>query len=379
MAPAPDGGPALKTWLMRAGQLALTVALTWLIVDRIGLGAEELRRLEPAAWTPDPLLLGAASLLLLAGYFASGAIWARMVRDLGGPRLSAREAVPLFMIANLGRYVPGKLWQIAALAALAKGRGVRATTASGAAVLGQGLALAAAAAIGLGALLGGPPRYRSLGIAGAIVVALVLALTAVPTLFHAGARAWFRLTRATPPAELEVAHGLRWLALYALNWALYAFAFWVLVRSMGLDGPLMPVASSYAAAYVLGYAAFFAPAGLGPREGFLIAFLTPHFGAAPSTVVAVVARLWTTVVEVVPAAYFWTRRMSASASGARSHSPVASDAQPGQRDAGRATREAGPAPRESTEGQGSPEAPSAGVDGKPSVGVGGNGPGDARG
>lgn len=287
--------------------------MTWLIVDRIGLGTEELRGIDPAAWAPDLLLLGAASLLLLMGYFASGAIWGRMVRDLGGPPIPVREAVSLFMIANLGRYLPGKLWQIAALAALAKGKGVRATTASGAAVLGQGLALAAAAAIGLGALLGGPPEYRRWGIAGAIILAVIVTLVAVPRPFHAGARAWFRLTRTTPPAELGTVHGLRWLTLYALNWALYALSFWVLVRSLGLEGPLLPVASSFAAAYVLGYAAFFAPAGLGPREGVLIALLTPHFGPAPSSVAAVVARLWTTVVEVVPAAYFWTRRMGADA------------------------------------------------------------------
>jgi hypothetical protein len=56
---------------------------------------------------------------------------------------------------------------------------------------------------------------------------------------------------------------------------------------------------------VLGYAMIFAPAGLGPREGFLIVFLTPHLGAAPSGVVAIVARIWTTLVEVVPAALFW--------------------------------------------------------------------------
>ena len=87
----------------------------------------------------------------------------------------------------------------------------------------------------------------------------------------------------------------------------YAFSFWVLARSLGLGGSIVPVASAFAAAYVLGYAMVFAPAGLGPREGFLIVFLTPHLGAPASGLIAVVARLWTTLVEIVPAGLFWIR------------------------------------------------------------------------
>jgi uncharacterized membrane protein YbhN (UPF0104 family) len=53
----------------------------------------------------------------------------------------------------------------------------------------------------------------------------------------------------------------------------------------------------------------FAPAGVGVREGFLVAFLTPFFGAGPSAVLALVARVWTTLVELLPAAAFWFWRM----------------------------------------------------------------------
>jgi hypothetical protein len=79
----------------------------------------------------------------------------------------------------------------------------------------------------------------------------------------------------------------------------------------------VPVASAFAASYVLGYAMIFAPAGLGPREGFLIAFLTPHVGAASAGVLAVVARLWTTLVELVPAGALWVVHLRRRASGTR--------------------------------------------------------------
>jgi hypothetical protein len=290
---------------VRALQLALTVAVTWFILDRVGFGLAELAEVEATAWVPDPLLLGAATLLLLAGYGISAALWGLIVRELGGPRLPAADAVRIFMIANLGRYVPGKVWQIAGLAALAKGKGVPAGIAATAAVLGQGLALVAAAAVGLGALLGGPESYRRWGLVGVGGVGVVALLLAVPVVFRRLAGAWFRLARTQPPAALGARHGLRWLTLYVVNWAVYALSFWILVRSLGQGGALLPVASAFAAAYVLGYAMIFAPAGIGPREGFLILFLSPHLGAGPSGVVAVVSRLWTTLVELVPAGVFW--------------------------------------------------------------------------
>ena len=286
--------------------------MTWLIVDRVGLGVSELGDVAPDAWLPEPLGFTAASLLLLGAYFLSAALWGLLVHDLGGPRLPMRTSVRLFMIANLGRYLPGKVWQIAGLATLARGHGVPPATGAGAAVLGQGIALVAASAIGLGALLTAPPPYPTWGRAVGVAIAVLVVLVAIPSVFARIARGWFRLTRTAAPPALGSVHALRWLALYALNWTLYALSFWVLARSLGVEAGVVPVASAFAAAYVLGYLMVFAPAGLGPREGFLIAFLTPHVGAAASGVVAVVARLWTTLVELVPAGLFWVRHVAAA-------------------------------------------------------------------
>jgi uncharacterized membrane protein YbhN (UPF0104 family) len=303
-------GGLLKRWLVVAAQLALTVVVTWFIVDRVGLDFQALASLDAEAWLPDPLLFVGASLLLVAAYFASAAIWGLIVRDLGGPSIPSWDAVRLFMIANLGRYLPGKLWQIWGLAHLAKGRGVPGLTATAAAVLGQGVALVAAATVGMGAFLAGPEQYRRWGLIGAVLVGALFVLVSIPSVFARIAWLWCRLAKTEARPEIGSLHGIRWLGLYVLNWVMYAVAFWVLVRSLGLDGGLLPVASAFAAAYVLGYAMIFAPAGLGPREGFLILFLTPHIGAAPSGVIAVVARLWTTIVELAPAGFFWARHVA---------------------------------------------------------------------
>lgn len=310
---ASSGGAVLtRRWLIRLGQLTLTVVVTWFILDRVGLGLDELRGVDPALWLPAPLSLLSASLLLLSAYVVSAALWGRIVHDLGGPRLHTSDAVQLFMIANLGRYVPGKVWQIAGLAALGRTRGVPPGVGTAAAVLGQGIALVAASAIGAVALLGAPAPYRRWAVPVLVVLGVLILLLAVPVAFRTLARGWFRLTRTEAPDSLEAAHGGRWLAAYAVNWAMYATAFWLLAAGIVAEAPFVSVATAFAAAYVLGYVMIFAPAGLGPREGFLIALLTPSFGAGPAGVVAVVARLWTTLVEIVPAGIFWARFVAKS-------------------------------------------------------------------
>ena len=77
-------------------------------------------------------------------------------------------------------------------------------------------------------------------------------------------------------------------------------AFWILVRSLGFQLTLMEGVPAFPAAYVAGYVALFAPAGVGIRESMLVAFLGPVLGAG-AAVVALAARLWVTIVELLPA------------------------------------------------------------------------------
>ena len=295
----------MRTWLIRAGQSALTVGVTWLIVDAVGFELGELQSLNSEIGELDLFGLLTASVGLLGAYFASAAIWGLIVHDLGGPNIQPRKAISIFMIANLGRYVPGKLWQIGGLAALAKGRGVAVSTATGAAVIGQGLALLAAATWGLGAFLSGPESYQFWGRTGLVFVSGGILLISLPGVFPFLAQYWFRATDTQPHEELGALYGARWLVLYILNWGMYGLSFWILAQSFGFTGGLLPMVSAFGASYVLGYAMVFAPAGIGPREAFLVLFLAPHIGAPASAMLAVITRLWTTIVEVIPAALFW--------------------------------------------------------------------------
>ena len=278
----------------------------------------QLETLDPAAWSPRWGIFAASCAALLLGYFVSGVLWGRIVRGLGGPHLPPFTSVRLFMVANLGRYVPGKVWQIAGLVALARTRGVSGATATAAAVLGQGAGLAAATAVGLFSL-----RTVAEGEAWTWAVPVILlggaALGLAPPVFHAVVGAWFRLARTAEPEGLEPARAMEWLLVGLASWLVYGWAFWALVTGLGLEVALIPTASAFAAAYVLGYVMVFAPAGIGVREGFLVALLAPQVGAGAAGAVAIVARLWTTALEVVPAGAFWIRHVVTSHAEAELH------------------------------------------------------------
>ena len=295
-----------RTLALRAGQLLLTVAVTWFIVDRVGLGLQDLATLDPETWRPRWGVFSLSCAVLLAGYVLSAAIWGLMVAELGGPWLGLRAVVPIYILANLGRYVPGKLWQIAGLAVLAMRRGVPPAVSTAAAVLGQAVALGGAAMVGAAALLGPEGGLGPVSVVSLLVLGAILAVVLVPALQRRAVGLWFRLARREePPAEPGGGTTLRWLVLYTLNWVVYAGAFHIMVVSLELPGSPLEVGSAFAAAYVLGYLAVFAPAGIGVRDGFLVLFLSPVMGAAAAGAVSIVARLWTTGVELVPAALLW--------------------------------------------------------------------------
>ena len=312
---------ALTTWLIRAGQLAATVLVTWFVADRAGLGLEEIRRLDLTGWTPAWVTLAGSCALLLAGLFFGGWLWGHIVADLGGPSLPVRERVRLFMIANLGRYLPGRIWNVAALATLGHRRGVPASTSAAAAVLLQGIALLSALVLGLGSIWtladGASWRWVAPGVLlGGLAVGLA------PPVFRTVTGAWFRVSGTADPPPLVPRHALGWLALGVANWVVYAAAFWVFVEGLGFDVALVATMSAFAAAYVVGYLAVFAPAGVGIREASLLALLSPQLGAGAAGAVAVLARLWSTGVEVVPAAAFWAREV------ARPSGPEPGEAEP---------------------------------------------------
>lgn len=294
--------PRWLRWVLRGG---VTVGITWIIADQLGVTLSDALALDRAVPDPDWFRIGASVLLLSVGFLYATRLWGWMVRDLDEQDPGLLASASVVLTANLGRYIPGKVWQIAGLALLSRRHGVTATTGTLAGLLIQAFSLAAAALWGLPALSqvanggeGTPMAWLLAGAAGFMVLVAGL----IPRLVHGVFRLGFRLARRDPAEAPRTSRMFvpRWLAAHAVLWGTYGIAFFLLLEGLGLAIPVGHATVSFAAAYLLGYLALPAPAGIGVREGVLTGLLLPELGVAAAPA-AIVARLWMTGVELIPA------------------------------------------------------------------------------
>lgn len=259
------------------------------------------------AQAPEPAQLAAASLLTIATYCFLVASW---VTSLGwwGQRLAYSDAARIWFLTNLSRFVPGAIWQFAGMSAMAMAHGVSAVAATGAmllqqvVLLGTGvvLTLALSPRLLLPASLPVSPLMAALS-AGAGAVALTALLPiALPALGRLTGRLFRRpLPWPAPPPAHFAAYVISLLA----PWLTYGVAFWLFGRAfLGEASPgLMLALSAFIASYVAGILVVIAPAGLGVREAALVAALSPSLGGERALFLAIAARLWLVLLEIITA------------------------------------------------------------------------------
>ncbi|MGH7575628.1 MAG: lysylphosphatidylglycerol synthase domain-containing protein [Longimicrobiales bacterium] len=309
--------PGGRSWAWRTLQLLLIAAVTWGVYRTLGpelrqLSWAQLRDLNPA---PVPLVISTA--VLFGVYLSHAFLWRRIMTDLAMPRLAARETLRVYFIASLGRYLPGKLWQLAGLAVLAARAGLSAGGAAAAAVIGQ-IAFLTTGLLFLAFLLprlaGGVPAIAAAVVIGAagIAIALLLATGWGRTvrdwvLDHAPEATRPRLrSAATLASRVRHTAALTWAAGYAATWIALGVAFSVFVSAFVPDALLASryLAGTIAASYLWGYLMVITPAGLGVREiamGGLLAQI-PGLPVAAVIVVPIASRLWFTAAEILPLA-----------------------------------------------------------------------------
>jgi len=220
--------------------------------------------------------------------------------------LPFKDAARIWFLSNLGKYVPGNIWSLTAMGVMARERGVSAIAAAGSSVIMQMVSLATGTAIVMvtGAKLLGQPL-----LVGAAVLLLVAILLSAPR-FLPPMAAWARTMMGRDITPPFVPATSIWTAAVAstLSWLFYGVAFQLFVRGLlgSASGEISSYIAVYTAAYILGFISPIAPAGLGVREFTLAAFMTQLGLAneADAALVAIAARLWLTVVELVPSGLY---------------------------------------------------------------------------
>jgi len=252
---------------------------------------------------PGPLAL--ASLIVLGTYALLIETWRRTLASWGAP-IPFAEASRVWNVSNLGKYVPGKVWQITAMTVMLQRLGVPLATSGAAAVV---VTLANVVVGFLIVLLLGASTLDV--VPGGVRIAALLigvggaSLLAAPAVVPRLARMVGRLSGRPVPPMAVPARAVWWsLAGCGVAWLLYGVAFRLFVVGVlgGASGPTLSYVVAYTGSYLLGYLAIFVPGGLGVRELALTATL-PALGlaTAPEAVlVSVASRLWLTALELLP-------------------------------------------------------------------------------
>lgn len=280
------------------------------LVGRVLLRDLRQLRANPVPIDPDWPTIALSGTLFLAAHAVLVQTW-RSVLGCWDARLPFWTAARIWSVSNLGRYVPGKIWQIGAMGAMARDVGVSPVAASGSAILGTLVNLVAGFVV---ALVGGRVLLeRSSNGHGTLAVAFVLvaaaALLAAPAMLPRVAPWLGRIAGRPVAARLPTRAVLYALAGNVAAWLAYGAAFRLFMIGLLRDsaGGYGAYLAAYTISYLVGYLALFAPAGIGAREGAMVTVLA-YAGLATrpeAALVALASRVWLTLLEVVPGFLFW--------------------------------------------------------------------------
>lgn len=290
-------------------QLAFVVAVLWFALWLLAGQWFEVRALG-ATLRPDWLRIAGSAALVLTSYGVLVATW-RAVLGCWGATLPPFTAVRIWFVSNLGRYVPGKVWQVGAMGVMAERAGVSAVAAAGSsiviAVVNLLVGFIVVAATGSALLEAALPRagiVPLMVLLATLVAGLAILPRLLPTAIDWAQRVAGRVVLR--PHDAALAPRAIWIAAAgcAVAWLLYGFAFREL--AVGVLGAASGDAPSYVAvftlSYLLGFLAIFAPGGIGVREVSMGTLLVAAgLAAGPEAALLVItSRLWLTALEVVP-------------------------------------------------------------------------------
>jgi len=214
------------------------------------------------------------------------------------PQLSLLQSVAMTGLSTLGKYTPGKVWGLLARGAAVQRLSGKTQTAATSALTEQIALLHSGGSLAVICMLAAMDKSSSM-----MAPVLLLILISVPLLARSGTMLWpvlqridraGRLQGMNPDQDFKEAYPLVFAGLL-LMWLAASAVLWAAVRAYGtakLPG-FADLTLITLFAYFAGFASFFAPAGLGVRDGIMTAMLTPYTGVGPALYISLLHRLIT--------------------------------------------------------------------------------------
>lgn len=255
-----------------------------------------------------------AFLAVMCAWLLSAWSWGRVL-DAFGFRIPYDDVFIIYFKANLGKYLPGKIWQIVGSAYFAAGKGIPEGVAITTSLIGQaysvlsGISLFAAALVFGWVKLGHDVDLLFKWTALPILV-LLLVIAFRPDFGQPFLNRLLRLFRRQEVViKLSILRAAELFLLYLICWFLFGLGLWLFSNALtpAKIGLYIPLTAILAAAVAIGFLALFAPGGLGVREGVIALFLAsiPAFPTPLPSAIAVGYRIIMTIAEIIAFGLTW--------------------------------------------------------------------------
>jgi hypothetical protein len=243
--------------------------------------------------------LALSTVAVLVGSVTAMLSWRALLADEGHP-LRVVDAGRIFLVGQLGKYLPGSVWSVVVQMELATRSGVPRARTFTASLCWIGLTISSAltvGVIGLPALAAADSSYTWFLLA-LVPVALACSLPWVLTrLVNLLLRA---LRRAPLPRALSwrgVGEAFGWLLA---TWLCYGVSLWLLADAVGATGwdGFLRCLGGFALAMGAGLVIVVAPSGAGVREAIIVSALAGVMASGEALGIAVVSRMVFIVTDI---------------------------------------------------------------------------------
>jgi len=295
---APIGGEKPKNIWVRYLQIFIVI----LIFFFLGRGfIKDISKTQPLEWAIDYRFLGLAILWLIIGLLAQAQVWKLNLKAIGISK-SFKDIFKLTYLANMGRYLPGKVWSVLGVVYLGKKMEVPQTSSLLCSIVSQvtcvlaGFLFSGVSLVGLSAL----SHKISLWWMGVPLIFSLIFLH--PYVYNKILKLVAKLTKEkSVEAKFPLGGVIKSVLFYLGVWFFHGLSFSFLALSLGDFSfrwfvyclGIMP------AAYLVGYLVLFSPGGWGIREGVMVILLKEFMPNYLAITVSLLSRLLFTVFEIV--------------------------------------------------------------------------------
>lgn len=248
----------------------------------------------------NPLAVLATLVLLCAAILTSVQVWHVVLHTMHDD-LRYWTTAEIYLVGQLGKYIPGSVWALVLQTELAKRAGIPRARAFTALITSIGISAVAAFTLAPFAL---PWVHRPWMQIPFLLAPLSILFVAPPVLSRIMDIALRVLRRPQPRLQISYADVAKTMGWSYLTYAILGAGLWMLAHSVAAPGiaGLFKCFVGMAMAMTLGLIVFVAPSGLGVREAFIVAALTPAVSAGTALGIALALRLIFIAADVLTAA-----------------------------------------------------------------------------